>query len=64
MICIFYTSIGGLKAVVYTDAVQGLIILGSLVVVAVKVTYDVGGLQMVIDHNLSSTRLEAPVQVF
>lgn len=60
-ICIFYTCIGGLKAVVWTDAVQSFIIFGTLITVAVKTTIDLGGLGAVIDLNLNSTRIETPM---
>lgn len=60
-ICIFYTCVGGMKAVVWTDVVQGLIMLGALVVVAIKGTLSIGGVGVVIEQNLNSTRLEAPV---
>lgn len=33
MICIFYTTIGGIKAVVWTDTLQMAIMVGSLLVV-------------------------------
>lgn len=61
LICIFYTCIGGLKAVVWTDVVQGLIMMGSLIIVAVKATIDIGGFGVVLERNLQSTRLEFPM---
>lgn len=60
LICIFYTAIGGLKAVVWTDVIQGVVMLGALIVVAIKTTYDVGGLGVVIERNLNGGRLERP----
>lgn len=60
-ICIFYTCIGGLKAVVWTDVVQGFSMLIALVVVAIKATIDVGGLSVVVEKNIQSTRIEAPM---
>lgn len=61
LICIFYTAIGGLKAVVWTDVIQGIVMLGALIVVAIKATYDVGGLGVVIQRNLDGGRLEGPI---
>lgn len=43
-ITIAYTVVGGLKAVIYTDTVQWMILLGGLVLVAIPVAlHDVGG---------------------
>lgn len=61
VICIFYTCVGGLKAVVWTDVIQSVVMLGSMITVAIKATVDAGGLGMVIDRNLNSTRIEAPM---
>lgn len=35
--------------------------LASLIVVAVKATYDIGGLEVVVDRNLKGERLELPM---
>ncbi|XP_063706354.1 sodium-coupled monocarboxylate transporter 1-like [Culicoides brevitarsis] len=60
-VCIFYTCIGGLKAVVWTDVIQGVIMLASMIVVAIKATVQVGGLNVVIERNYESGRIEAPI---
>lgn len=60
LVCILYTCLGGLKAVVWTDVVQTFIIFLSLIAVAVKATVSVGGLGVVIERNLKSTRIEFP----
>uniref|UniRef100_T1GDF5 Uncharacterized protein n=1 Tax=Megaselia scalaris TaxID=36166 RepID=T1GDF5_MEGSC len=44
-ICVIYTMFGGIKAVVWTDVVQGFIMLASVVVVASFGIYKVGGFQ-------------------
>lgn len=42
-ICIFYTTIGGLKAVVWTDTFQFVITIGSMIAVLVLGINAVGG---------------------
>lgn len=59
-ICIFYTVLGGLKAVVWTDVIQITIMYGTLITIAVKGTVKVGGFSTVIERNLASERIEAP----
>jgi Na+/proline symporter len=60
IICIFYTCIGGIKAVVWTDVIQIILMYGTLVLIAVKGTLSVGGLSVVIERNYESGRFEAP----
>lgn len=57
---IFYTLVGGMKAVVYTDVVQSVIMFGAMFLVVIKGTLDIGGLDVVIDRNIESGRIEAP----
>ncbi|XP_026467601.1 sodium-coupled monocarboxylate transporter 1-like [Ctenocephalides felis] len=59
-VCVCYTCMGGLKAVVWTDVIQALLIFGSMVLVIVKGTIDVGGISNVIHKNIESQRLEKP----
>lgn len=61
IVCIFYTCVGGLKAVVWTDVVQTVIMFGAMVLVVIKATLDVGGLSIVWERNYNSGRIEAPV---
>ena len=49
-----------MKAVVWTDSIQAVSLLVALLLVAIKGTYDVGGLSVVLERNLASTRLEMP----
>ncbi|KAJ8955547.1 hypothetical protein NQ318_001377 [Aromia moschata] len=58
--CIFYTSTGGLKAVVWTDVIQIVIMFFALILVIVKGTVDVGGIGVVIQRNWDSGRIERP----
>ncbi|XP_058129110.1 sodium-coupled monocarboxylate transporter 1-like [Anopheles ziemanni] len=60
MICVFYTSLGGLKAVIWTDVIQTGVALAALLAVLIKGTYDVGGPRIVIERNIAGGRLEAP----
>ncbi|XP_066591504.1 sodium-coupled monocarboxylate transporter 2-like isoform X3 [Prorops nasuta] len=60
IVCIFYTCVGGLKAVVWTDFIQTFIMLGSMLLIIIKGTNDIGGLSVVLRKNLESGRLELP----
>ncbi|XP_055547211.1 sodium-coupled monocarboxylate transporter 1-like isoform X2 [Wyeomyia smithii] len=60
LICIFYTSVGGLKAVIWTDVVQSGVTLGALLVVLIKGVIDVGGPAVIWERNFGSSRIEAP----
>ncbi|KAH8359979.1 hypothetical protein KR093_009843, partial [Drosophila rubida] len=60
IVCIFYTTVGGLKAVVWTDVIQTVIMVGAIFFVVIKGTMNVGGLGVVIQRNLESGRLEWP----
>ncbi len=58
VVCVFYTLIGGIKAVVHTDAWQIWIMFGSVVVVAVMGTYYLGGIGEVFDRASQGGRLK------
>ncbi|XP_055606677.1 sodium-coupled monocarboxylate transporter 1-like [Uranotaenia lowii] len=60
VICIFYTCVGGLKAVVWTDVVQTVMMFGAMLLIIIKGTLDVGGLDVVIDRAMASGRIELP----
>ncbi|KRF83041.1 sodium-coupled monocarboxylate transporter 1 isoform X1 [Drosophila virilis] len=60
IICTFYTCVGGLKAVIWTDVIQSFVMYGSILAVCIKGTYDVGGLNVVLQRNWESGRLNAP----
>ncbi|KAH8246839.1 hypothetical protein KR032_001861 [Drosophila birchii] len=60
IICVFYTSLGGLKAVVWTDVVQAVSMVGALALVAIKGTRDIGGPAVVLERAWNTDRLEAP----
>ncbi|XP_053681280.1 sodium-coupled monocarboxylate transporter 1-like [Anopheles nili] len=60
MVCIFYTLVGGIKAVVWTDVIQMFIMIGALILIVVKGTSDIGGVGVLIQRNMASGRIEAP----
>ncbi|XP_065372256.1 sodium-coupled monocarboxylate transporter 2-like [Calliphora vicina] len=57
-ICIFYTMLGGIKAVVWTDVVQAGIMISSVVLVGVLGTLKVGGLSKVLEYAEEGGRLD------
>ncbi|XP_059048017.1 sodium-coupled monocarboxylate transporter 1-like isoform X1 [Achroia grisella] len=60
LVCIFYTSAGGLQAVVWTDVIQITAMFGAMALVAIKGTIDVGGIDVVWQRNWDSGRIELP----
>ncbi|XP_026319647.1 sodium-coupled monocarboxylate transporter 1-like [Hyposmocoma kahamanoa] len=64
IVCIFYTSLGGLKAVVWTDVIQTVIMIGAMILVIVKGTIRVGGIQEVIRRNWETDRIQLPTLRF
>ncbi|RVE54442.1 hypothetical protein evm_000927 [Chilo suppressalis] len=59
-VCIFYTTLGGLKAVVWTDVIQTLIMIGAIILVIIKGTINVGGFKEVMKRNWDTGRIEFP----
>ncbi|XP_070575500.1 sodium-dependent multivitamin transporter-like [Ptychodera flava] len=57
-VCVFYTTLGGMKAVIWTDVFQFLVIVGSLVTVIVLGTIEAGGLEKVWETNKQDGRLD------
>lgn len=60
IVCIFYTCVGGLKAVVWTDVVQTVMMVGAICLVIVKGTRDVGGPSVVWQRAIQGDRIELP----
>lgn len=58
--CIFYTCVGGMKAVIYTDVVQSIMMFGAMLLVIIKGTLKIGGLNVMISRNIDSGRIEWP----
>lgn len=59
-ICIFYTCLGGIKAVVWTDFIQIILMYVVMILIAIKGTMTVGGLSVIYERNYDSGRFEAP----
>lgn len=57
-VCVFYTSLGGLRAVMWTDTFQALVMLATFLAVTIKGVSDVGGATVVFDRNYMSGRIE------
>lgn len=57
-LCVLYSVIGGLKAVVWTDLFQGVMMLLSLILVAAIGTYDAGGFAQVVEDSKKGGRLD------
>lgn len=60
IVCIFYTCVGGLKAVVWTDVVQTIMMFGAICLVMIKGTLNVGGLDVVWNRAVEGDRIEGP----
>ncbi|KAJ8917414.1 hypothetical protein NQ315_005460 [Exocentrus adspersus] len=58
IVCIFYTTLGGLKAVVWTDTVQTIIMFGALIIVLFMGTSSAGGFSEVWSRNLAGGRID------
>ena len=58
IICLFYTVIGGMKAIIWTDALQVSVMILGMIVVAVVGTYKVGGLAMVFEVSEKGKHLD------
>ncbi|XP_067120884.1 sodium-coupled monocarboxylate transporter 1-like [Centruroides vittatus] len=58
IVCTFYTTIGGMKAVVWTDLVQVLMMFISMFTVVAKGANDVGGMRQVWETSVNGKRIE------
>ncbi|GAB6024144.1 Sodium-coupled monocarboxylate transporter 1 [Chamberlinius hualienensis] len=47
VVCILYTTLGGIKAVIWADAAQAVVIVTMMMIVIVKGCYDIGGITKV-----------------
>uniref|UniRef100_T1PAY5 Sodium:solute symporter family protein n=1 Tax=Musca domestica TaxID=7370 RepID=T1PAY5_MUSDO len=60
VVCTFYTCVGGLKAVIWTDAIQSVVMYGTILIICIKGTLDLGGLGAVLQRNWEGGRLKIP----
>ncbi|XKL67966.1 hypothetical protein PGB90_003457 [Kerria lacca] len=58
IICIFYTTLGGIKAVVWTDTFQIIIMMLGIIIVLVIGLFRIGGFHTVYERATASNRLE------
>ncbi|XP_074638240.1 sodium-coupled monocarboxylate transporter 1-like [Acropora palmata] len=58
LVCTFYTTLGGLKAVIWTDVFQSLIMIAGLIVVVIVGSLEVGGFGQVWKINKEFGRLD------
>lgn len=58
VVCIFYSSQGGMKAVIITDTFQAAVLVGSIVLVMYLGEHDVGGTGAIWSASYKTDRLE------
>ncbi|WAQ97427.1 SC5A6-like protein [Mya arenaria] len=58
IVCTFYTALGGLKAVLWTDTFQVMVMFAGLFAIAIKGMADVGGLKEAWGHFSDSGRVD------
>ncbi|KAF2361183.1 Sodium/solute symporter [Trinorchestia longiramus] len=58
VLCVFYTALGGLRAVIWTDALQALVMYGVLIFVLVFGTISVGGIEAVWEKAVKGGRAQ------
>lgn len=57
-VCIFYSTLGGLKAVLWSDSIQAVIMIGSLTAIVTKGIHDTGGFEAVWEIATEGERTE------
>lgn len=57
-VCIFYTTVGGLKAVVWTDTIQFLVTMVAMFTVVILGTYHAGGVVKIWNNAEEGGRLD------
>ncbi|XP_042902836.1 sodium-coupled monocarboxylate transporter 2 isoform X2 [Parasteatoda tepidariorum] len=58
IVCTFYTTVGGMKAVVLTDLFQVFVIFGAMLVVVIKGSIDLGGIDFIWNKSKEGQRIE------
>nr|XP_022915696.1 sodium-coupled monocarboxylate transporter 2-like [Onthophagus taurus] len=57
-VCIFYTTLGGMKAVVWTDSLQFVVMIGSMMIIAIVGIIAAGGLPFIMKTLYETNRLD------
>ena len=60
IICTIYTTIGGLRAVVWVDVVQAIIMLVVQIIILIKSFSDAGGAAYVWEYNVNASKIKSP----
>lgn len=58
LICAFYSTIGGIKAVLITDVFQAFLMFASLFIIIINAAYNVGGLSEIWRRAQDGKRIE------
>lgn len=58
IVCIFYTTIGGIKAVVWTDTLQFIVMMVTMIIVLFLGVQAAFGMQNIIKTSLEGGRLD------
>ena len=58
IVCILYTAIGGIKAVMWTDTFQAVVMFGSFLAIIIKGNSDACGSSEVFDRNYQASKIE------
>lgn len=58
LVCTFYSTIGGIKAVLVTDVFQSLLMFAAVIAVIVTAAVDTGGLDRIWQIALEGSRIE------
>lgn len=58
LVCTFYSTIGGIKAVLITDVFQSILMLAAIIIVIVTAAVSVGGLDRIWEIAAKGNRLE------
>lgn len=57
-VCTVYCTIGGIKAVLWTDVFQSFLMFLAMIIIIIKGTADVGGVGQVLERAINGSRLE------
>lgn len=64
VVCIFYTCLGGIKAVILTDVIQTIIMFGTICIIIILGVENVGGWSIVMERNFNTSRIILPEMSF